>query len=122
MEDHPNVKLNTFVDDMAQLMRGDVSKVAREAAIATKSLATRLQGGGFIISPKSALLTNSARTKHIVSSALKGIKVELKCVNSAPDLGLDRTADGSRPTGNGTKRSAKQKAAEEKAKRINRVR
>ena len=77
---------------------------------------------GFIISPKSALLTNSARPKHIVSSALKGIKVELKCVNSAPDLGLDRTADGSRPTGNGTKRSARQKAAEEKAKRINRLR
>ena len=73
-----DVKLSTFVDDTAQFTRGQPEKVALAAGRSGKDLVTRLREAGFVISPKSVMLSNCARTQHVVKSALQGINVEIR--------------------------------------------
>ena len=84
---HLNVRLKTFVDDMTQFIRGECNKVAVDAAKAAKFLAKGPMNIGYVISFKSQLLTNSDRVEHLVTSALKGVGVEIKIVKHAVDLG-----------------------------------
>jgi hypothetical protein len=81
-------------------------------------MASGLQSIGFKISTKSALLTNSARATHLVTSVLKGQGIKIKCVSNAPDLGIDQTATGKRSKEKGR---AREKAAEAKHERIERL-
>ena len=116
--EHANVKLKTFVDDMAQITRGKSEVVAVDAARASRALAQGLMTAGFVVSTKSQLLTNCERTKHVVRSALQGINVDIKVVDQAVDLGADISNDGMQSQ---LKRSVRIKAAEAKAARIRRL-
>ena len=112
------VKLSTFVDDTAQFTRGEPQAVAMAAGRSGRDLVARLRKAGYVISPKSVMLSNCKRTQHIVKSALQGINVNIKNVSKAADLGLDQTADGKRGD---AKRRARVAKASAKDKRIARI-
>ena len=116
---HTKVKLNTFVDDMAQMARGEEMEVAVNSAKAGRDMALNLQAAGFKISPKSVFLTNSERVDHIVKCTMEGSDIRIKAVSKAADLGIDLSSNHRRSN---AKRGARFKAAEAKAARIAKLR
>ena len=94
--------------------------MAMKSERAARDLAKGLMNIGFVVSAKSQLLTNSKKVEHVVQAALDGIGLHINVVDKAVDLGMDisNSLEGRREL---KKRSARIKAADLKAGRIQRL-